>query len=113
VAQLYPRALGSLSVASYDSRGLRWKYSNPPPHGVEPEEIRESVEISQSVGALRMDVTAEGCFCACVHACAYGRVWNIRNKLIYKRWKEVQFSGKLPTGSHEHCDVSQYGARAY
>jgi hypothetical protein len=34
VAQLYPRALGSLSVASYDSQGLRWKYSNPPPHGV-------------------------------------------------------------------------------
>jgi hypothetical protein len=34
VAQLYPRALGSLSVASYDSRGLRWRYSNPPPHGV-------------------------------------------------------------------------------
>jgi hypothetical protein len=27
VAQLYPRALGSLSVAPYDSRGLRWKYS--------------------------------------------------------------------------------------
>jgi hypothetical protein len=34
VAQLYPRALGSLSVASYDSQGLRWRYSNPPPHGV-------------------------------------------------------------------------------
>jgi hypothetical protein len=23
----------SLFVASYDSQGLRWKYSNPPPHG--------------------------------------------------------------------------------
>jgi hypothetical protein len=34
VAQIYPRALHSLSVASYDSRGLRWKYSNPPPHRV-------------------------------------------------------------------------------
>jgi hypothetical protein len=33
VAQIYPRAQGSLSVASYDSRGLRWRYSNPPPHG--------------------------------------------------------------------------------
>jgi hypothetical protein len=31
VAQLYPRALGSVFVASYDSRGLRRKYSNPPP----------------------------------------------------------------------------------
>jgi hypothetical protein len=33
VAQLCPRALCSLSVASYDSQGLRWRYSNPPPHG--------------------------------------------------------------------------------
>jgi hypothetical protein len=36
MALLYPRALGSLSVASYDSQGLRWRYSNPPPHGVWP-----------------------------------------------------------------------------
>jgi hypothetical protein len=34
VAQLYPRALGSLFVVSYDSQGLRWRYSNPPPHGL-------------------------------------------------------------------------------
>jgi hypothetical protein len=27
------RLLGSLSVASYDSQGLRWRYSYPPPHG--------------------------------------------------------------------------------
>jgi hypothetical protein len=27
------RLLGSLSVASYDSQGLQWKYSYPPPHG--------------------------------------------------------------------------------
>jgi hypothetical protein len=27
------RLLGSLSVVSYDSQGLRWKYSYPPPHG--------------------------------------------------------------------------------
>jgi hypothetical protein len=27
------RLLGSLSVASYDSQGLRCKYSHPPPHG--------------------------------------------------------------------------------
>jgi hypothetical protein len=32
VAQLYPTVLGSLSVASYDSQGLRWRYSNQPPH---------------------------------------------------------------------------------
>jgi hypothetical protein len=31
VAQLYPQALGSLFVASYDSQGLRCRYSNPPP----------------------------------------------------------------------------------
>jgi hypothetical protein len=29
-AQLYPQALGSLFVAV-----LRWKYSNPPPHGIQ------------------------------------------------------------------------------
>jgi hypothetical protein len=27
------RLLGPLSVASYNSQGLRWKYSYPPPHG--------------------------------------------------------------------------------
>jgi hypothetical protein len=26
------RLLSSLFIASYDSQGLRWKYSNPPPH---------------------------------------------------------------------------------
>jgi hypothetical protein len=30
--------LCSLSVAYYDSQGLRWKYSIPPPHGVAPQE---------------------------------------------------------------------------
>jgi hypothetical protein len=34
VAELDPRALGSLFFASYDSQGLRWRYSNPPPHRV-------------------------------------------------------------------------------
>jgi hypothetical protein len=34
VAQLYPRALVSLFVAPYDSQGLRWRYSNLPPHGL-------------------------------------------------------------------------------
>jgi hypothetical protein len=28
------RLLGTLSVASYDSQGLRWKCSYRPPHGV-------------------------------------------------------------------------------
>jgi hypothetical protein len=32
VAQIYPRVLGFLSVASYDSQELRSRYSNPPPH---------------------------------------------------------------------------------
>jgi hypothetical protein len=31
VAQLYPRALCSLFVASYVSQGLRWRHCNPPP----------------------------------------------------------------------------------
>jgi hypothetical protein len=28
-----PPGTGFPFVASYDSQGLRWKYSNPPPHG--------------------------------------------------------------------------------
>jgi hypothetical protein len=32
--------LGSLSVASYDSQGLRWKYSYPPAHGEETNMAR-------------------------------------------------------------------------
>jgi hypothetical protein len=32
--------LCSLFVASYDSQGLRWKYSNPPPHGVSDSRIK-------------------------------------------------------------------------
>jgi hypothetical protein len=48
VAQFYPGALDSLSVVSYDSWGLRWKYSNPPPHGVEAvsESESESVRVT-------------------------------------------------------------------
>jgi hypothetical protein len=33
VAQLYPLALRSFFVASYNSQRLRRRYSNPPPHG--------------------------------------------------------------------------------
>jgi hypothetical protein len=33
LAQLYPRTLGSVSVASYNSQRLRWKYSCQPLHG--------------------------------------------------------------------------------
>jgi hypothetical protein len=33
VVQLYLWPMGSLSIASYDSQTLRWKYSYPPPHG--------------------------------------------------------------------------------
>jgi hypothetical protein len=41
VALLYPRSLDSLSVVSYDSRGLRWRYSNPPPHGNRESQMRQ------------------------------------------------------------------------
>jgi hypothetical protein len=44
VAQLYSRALGSLFVASYDSQRLRWRYSNPPPHGVRFMKKNETVQ---------------------------------------------------------------------
>jgi hypothetical protein len=41
--------LGSLSVASYDSQGLRWKYSYPPPHG-------EFISQSQSESHFTADI---------------------------------------------------------
>jgi hypothetical protein len=39
------RLLGSLSVISYDSQGLQWKYSNPPPHG---DSLREDGSVIYS-----------------------------------------------------------------
>jgi hypothetical protein len=44
-----PSHLGlcSLFVASYVSQGLRWRYSNPPPHGVEVEVV-VNLRLSQS-----------------------------------------------------------------
>jgi hypothetical protein len=45
----HPR-LCSLSVASYDSQGLRWKNSNPTPHGdVSPLRVYE-VEVEVNLG---------------------------------------------------------------
>jgi hypothetical protein len=37
IALSHLRLLGSLYVASYDSQGLRWKSSYPPPHWVNTE----------------------------------------------------------------------------
>jgi hypothetical protein len=34
-----------LRLASYDSQGLRWKYSNPPPHGVQYNETARQLFI--------------------------------------------------------------------
>jgi hypothetical protein len=44
--------LCSLSVASYDSQGLRWKYSNPPPHG----ECSGSMETGQRLPDAEMQL---------------------------------------------------------
>jgi hypothetical protein len=43
MSHLRPR--GSLSVVSYDSQGLRWKYSYPPPHGEQPTTNEVEVEV--------------------------------------------------------------------
>jgi hypothetical protein len=43
--------LCSLFVASYDSQGLRWRYSNPPPHGVLLWEVPTAVLVVVSGGA--------------------------------------------------------------
>jgi hypothetical protein len=37
--------LCSLFVASYDSQGLRWKYSNPPPHGDVPSVVHRAYHL--------------------------------------------------------------------
>jgi hypothetical protein len=43
------RQLGSLSVASYYSQELRWKYSNPLPHGIQSGvEVEVTLRLSQS-----------------------------------------------------------------
>jgi hypothetical protein len=68
------RLLGSLSVASYDSQGLRWKYSYPPPHREENKvevELEVEVEVtlqltvcqsvSQSVSMSRYRAHSETC----------------------------------------------------
>jgi hypothetical protein len=44
VAQLYPRALGSLFCRLLRLAGQRWRYSDPP-----PESVRVRVTVSQSV----------------------------------------------------------------
>jgi hypothetical protein len=40
VAQLYPRALRSLSVVSLQLEELRWRYSIPPPHGIHERQAK-------------------------------------------------------------------------
>jgi hypothetical protein len=46
VAQLYPRSLCSLFIASYDSQGLRWKYSDPPPLEHEFSQVKAKVKVT-------------------------------------------------------------------
>jgi hypothetical protein len=47
------RLLGSLPVASYDSQGLRRKYSNQPPHGNNPMSLELSfVKIGYGIQKL-------------------------------------------------------------
>jgi hypothetical protein len=60
VAELYPRALGSLYVASYYSQGLRWRYSNPPPleHNIWNNKLLETVFYVQSDLGLYSDLSS-------------------------------------------------------
>jgi hypothetical protein len=56
--------LGSLSVASYDSQGLRWRYSNPPPHGDAPYASLQSIYITcKTPGALSKSCDCEASNC--------------------------------------------------
>jgi hypothetical protein len=44
------RLLGSLFVASSDSQGYRWRYSNPPPHGPEECNNYNSIMVTSNAG---------------------------------------------------------------
>jgi hypothetical protein len=62
--------LCSLSVASYDSQGLRWRYSNPPPHGVGSCELPLSIYIAAISYFVMKDWLIEHnristCLCVC------------------------------------------------
>jgi hypothetical protein len=48
------QALGSLFVASYDSTGLRWRYSTPPPHGI-PASPFSQLHVRYSSGTHRTE----------------------------------------------------------
>jgi hypothetical protein len=62
VAQLYPRAHGSLFVSSYDSQRLRWKYSNPPPHGISSNSNFHVIGIYVFIAARRnISIFTVGC----------------------------------------------------
>jgi hypothetical protein len=53
VAQLYPRALGSI-FRLLRLAGLRWRYSNPPPHGSNTH-LGPAVNISHSLFDYLLD----------------------------------------------------------
>jgi hypothetical protein len=56
------RLLNSLFVASYDSQGLRWKYSNPPPHGALVARGNRNQQQASSRKAMRRCIL-EDCTC--------------------------------------------------
>jgi hypothetical protein len=70
LAQLYPGALGSLSVASYDSWGLRWRYSNPPPHGDVYTQDYSLLyrQVTQTVAVRHRWATSKGLHVASFHS---------------------------------------------
>jgi hypothetical protein len=73
------RLLGSLTVASYDSQGLRWKYSNPPPHGVKRAfwRVSELVRRLLCFSCCKLLLLEAGNWCVCVRARARAcvRAW--------------------------------------
>jgi hypothetical protein len=68
------RLLGSLSVASYDSQGLRWKYCNPPPHG---ELVSDKFSYQSKHPRLLIVTRDNKLRDNCIHSCEKFRPRNI------------------------------------
>jgi hypothetical protein len=78
----HPR-LCSLSVASYDSQGLLWRYSNPPAHRA----LGNSSSQSQShIATDGQSVSNSWC---------QAQIWDIRPEIFFFKFTVLSFWGAL------------------
>jgi hypothetical protein len=78
------RLMGSLSVASYNTQGLRWKYSNPPPHR-DVHYINRSSKLLYDCQSVSHSVSMSWCRAPLwdlqpdITSCRYVSVWKLRS----------------------------------